>query len=174
MRQPQYERNLSHHTKGDEMNAATELFMLQSWRKPTKLFSDFDTLQFASVMGLVVFVLLLVFLVWTPPFHHGSVDLPKVLHPVSMPGANREDAIIISITRDGKVYFGAEQVNATDLPQRIADRLKDQSVERKAYIKADMRARWGGVKPVLDAVHTAGILRVAFLTYQRQLISSHL
>jgi|SRR5215472_9742524 len=148
--------------------------MLESWRQPAKLFSDFNTLPYASVMGLVVFVVLLVFLVWTPPFHNGSVDLPKVLHPVSMPGADREDAMIVSVTRDGRVYFGAEQVNAADLPQKIADRLKDHSVERRVYIKADMRARWGGVKQALDAVHTAGILRVAFLTYQRQPVPTHL
>lgn len=148
--------------------------MLQSWRKPVKLFSDFNTLQFASVMGLVVLVPLVVFLVWTPPFHHGSVDLPKVLHPVSMPNADREDAMIVHVTRDGKVYFGAEHINPADLRQRIADRLKDHGVERKVYIKADMRARWGSVKQVLEAVHTAGILRVAFLTDQRQPILTHL
>lgn len=148
--------------------------MLQSWRKPVKLFSDFNTLQFASVMGLVVLVPLVVFLVWTPPFHHGSVDLPKVLHPVSMPNADREDAMIVHVTRDGKVYFGAEHITPADLRQRIADRLKDHGVERKVYIKADMRARWGSVKQVLEAVHTAGILRVAFLTDQRQPILTHL
>lgn len=150
------------------MRATADSFMLQSWRKPAKLFSDFNTLQFASVMSLVVFVTLLVFLVWSPPFHSGSVDLPKVLHPASMPNADREDAMIVYVTRDGKVYFGREQVTMADLPQRITDRLNDHSVERKVYIKADMRARWGGIKLVLEAVHSAGILRVAFLTYQRQ------
>jgi biopolymer transport protein TolR len=157
------------------MKVTTDSIMLRSWRKPAKLFSDFNTLQFASVMGLVVFVMLLVFFPWVIPFKEFvSVDLPKVLHPVSMPGADREDAIIVSVTRDGRVYLGAEQVNAADLPLKIADRLKDHSVERKVYIKADMRARWGGVKQVLDAVHTAGILRVAFLAYQRQPVLTHL
>jgi len=157
------------------MNVTTELLMLRSWRKPAKLFTDFNTLQFASVMGLVLFVMLLMFFPWAIPFHKSvSIDLPKVLHPVSMPGADREDAMIVNVTRDGKVYFGAEQVTPADLPHKIADRLKDHSVERKVYIKADMRARWGGIKQVLDAVHTAGILRVAFLTYQRQLLPTRL
>ena len=56
--------------------------MLQSWRKPAKLFSDFNTLQFACVMAVVVFVLLLVFMVHTEPFHRAIVvDPPKVFIP---------------------------------------------------------------------------------------------
>lgn len=156
------------------MKATADLPMLLTWRKPAKLFSDFNTLQFASVMSLVVLVLLVVFLVWTPPFHHGSVDLPKVLHPVSMPNADSEDAMVVSVTRDGKVYFGADWVNCADLSRKITDRLKDRSAERKVYIKADTRARWGHVKQVLGAVHAAGILRVAFLTDQRRPIPAHL
>ena len=97
------------------------------------------------------------------------MDLPKVLHPVAMRGAEREDAIKISITRDGKVYLGTEQVWPPDLPARIQDRLTDREVERKVYIVADMRARWGGVKLALDAVRSAGIIRVAFLADQRRL-----
>ena len=141
--------------------------MLQSWRKPAKLFSDFNTLQFACVMSMVVFVILLVFMT-IPPHHHGtSVDLPKVLHPISMPAANREDAMIVNVTRDGKVYFGVEQVRLDALSQKIADCLKDHTVERKVYIKADMRARWGAVKGVVDNVRAAGLMRVAFLVEQR-------
>jgi biopolymer transport protein TolR len=136
------------------------------WKSRTspRLFSDFNTLQFASVMAMVVFVMLLVFMTITTPYHHGgSVDLPKVLHPVAMRGADREDAMKVAITRDGKVYFGTEQVRVADLTAKIQDRLKDREVERKVYIVADMRARWGGVKLALDGVRSAGIIRVAFL-----------
>jgi biopolymer transport protein TolR len=148
--------------------------MLRSWRKPAKLFSDFNTLQFAGVMSLVMFVLLMVFMVQTQPFHSGSVDLPRVNHPVSMLGADRADAMVVNVTRDGKVYFGVEQVRADALPQKIADRLKDHNVERKVYIKADTRARWGAVKDVVDGVRAAGLMRVAFLVDQRRSAALHL
>jgi len=136
------------------------------WKSRTspRLFSDLNTLQFASVMAMVVFVMLLVFMTITTPYHHGGgVDLPRVLHPVAMRGADREDAMKVAITRDGKVYFGTEQVRFGDLPEKIQDRLKDREVERKVYVVADMRARWGGVKLALDGVRSAGIIRVAFL-----------
>jgi biopolymer transport protein ExbD/biopolymer transport protein TolR len=141
--------------------------MLRKLRPSPKLFSDFNTLQFASVMAMVVFVMLLVFMT-IPTYHQGnSVDLPHVSHAVSMPGADREDAMLVSITRDGKAYLGTDQVNVTNLAAKIQDRLKDRGVERKVYVKADMRARWGTVKLVLDGVRSAGIIRVAFLVYPR-------
>jgi biopolymer transport protein TolR len=142
--------------------------MLRTWRRPQKLFGDFNTLQFASVMGIVVFVILLVFMT-IPPHHPGtSVDLPKVFHPISMPNAQREDAMKVSVTRDGKVYFGTDQVDLISLQRKIAERLQDHSIERKVYVSADMRARWGAVKQALDGIRAAGILRVAFLTIQRK------
>jgi biopolymer transport protein ExbD len=144
--------------------------MLHKPRAP-KLFSDFNTLQFASVMGIVVFVVLLIFMV-IPTDHHGnSVDLANVLHPIAMPGALREDVMQVTITRDNKVYFGSDRVSLINLPVKIQDRLKDRDVERKVYVSADMRARWGTVKMVLDQVRSAGILRVAFLVNQRRLTS---
>jgi biopolymer transport protein ExbD len=142
--------------------------MLRKSRISLRLFSDFNTLQFASVMGMVVFVMLLVFMI-VPTDHHGvSADLPKVSHPIPMPGAQREDAMRVTVTRDGRIYFGADNVALDALVGKIQDHLKDEGVERKVYITADMRARYGTVKVVLDWVRSAGILRVAFLADQRR------
>jgi biopolymer transport protein ExbD len=146
--------------------------MLWKSRISPRLFSDFNTLQFASVMGMVVFVVLLIFMTIPVVDHHGgSVDLPKVLHPVAMRGADREDAIKISITRDGKVYLDTDRIQPFNLTEKIAARLKDRDVERKVYIIADMRARWSTVKIVLEGVRSAGIIRVAFLADQRRVPS---
>ena len=85
-----------------------------------------------------------------------------------MPWAARDDTMTVAITRDGKVFLGGDLVNSAELPMKIADRLKDRDVEWKVYIVADMRARWGSIKPVLDGVHAAGIRRIAFLVDQRR------
>ena len=147
---------------------ASDLIMLRTWRRSPSLFSDFNTLQFAGVMSMVVFVMLLCFMT-APTAHRGvSTDLAKVFHSISMPWANREDAMRVTITRDGMVFFGSDRVSSADLPEKIANRLKDHSVERKVYITADLRARWGAIKPVLDGVRAAGVLRVAFLVDQRR------
>jgi biopolymer transport protein TolR len=146
--------------------------MLQTWRNSAKLFSDFNTLSFASVMALVVFVLLLIFMTVPTSFHCGGPDLPKVSRPISMPGASREDALMVAVARDGQVYFGSDRVTADVLTDKIRERLRDRDVERKVYIKADARARWGTVRIALDGVRSAGILRVAFLVDQRRITAS--
>ena len=143
-------------------------------RRSPNLFSDFNNLQFASVTALVMFVmfvLLLAFMTEARPDSGGvPVNAPKVLHPVSMPGGNREDAMTITIFRDGQVYFRSDRVSdLSELPTKIKAYLKDPDVEHKVYIKADARARWGTVKLVLQGVHDAGIARVAFLADQRHL-----
>jgi len=141
--------------------------MLQTWRNSSKLFSDFNNLQFAGVMGMVFFVMLLVFMADTAPDHYGvPVDLAKVSHPIPMADADREDAMLVVVTRDSSVYFDSDRITTDSLASRIQDRLKDPGVERKIYIKADAHARWGTVKPVLDGVRSAGLLRVTFLVEQ--------
>jgi biopolymer transport protein ExbD/biopolymer transport protein TolR len=85
-----------------------------------------------------------------------------------MPGALRDDAMLVSIMRDGKVYFGSEQIGPDYMAGKIQARLTDRDVERKVYIRADARARYGTVKTVLDGVRSAGLLGVAFLVDQRR------
>jgi biopolymer transport protein ExbD len=147
-------------------------FMQRKSRSSARLFSGFDTLQFAGVMGMVVFVVLLIFMtVPTHPHHGVGADLPQVLHPVAMPGADREDAMKVMIMRDGSIYFGTDKIYYGDLPAKIQERLKDRDVERKVYIVADMRARWSSVEMALDGVRSAGIVRVAFMTEMRRMPS---
>jgi len=75
---------------------------------------------FASIM--VFLVALMMF--QTPSTHHGvGPDLPRVDHPIPMPDANREDAMLVAIMRDGTVFFGNEHVPAEQLTAKIRERL---------------------------------------------------
>jgi biopolymer transport protein ExbD len=74
----------------------------------------------------------------------------------------------VSITRDGKVFFGSDQIVPDYMAEKIQARLRDLDVERKVYIRAGARTRYGTVKTVLDGVRSAGIIRVAFLVDQRR------
>ena len=54
----------------------------------------------------VMLVLLIIFMVITPMLQKGvSVDLAKTNNPVQMPDAEKEDALLVAVTRDGKVFF---------------------------------------------------------------------
>jgi biopolymer transport protein ExbD/biopolymer transport protein TolR len=102
-----------------------------------------------------------------------STDNPKADHPVSMRGANREDAMIVAVQRNGDVWLGYEKVvNIDELTLRIRDRLR-RGAERKVYINADRRAKYGQIRQVLRAISSAGIENVAFLVYQREPGKNH-
>jgi len=95
-----------------------------------------------------------------------SVDLAKVSNPTDMRGADREDALVVAITRDGNVWLAGDRIQLENLPAAIRERVS-RGAERKVYIKADMRARYGGVAQILASVRTAGIEHVAFIVDRR-------
>ena len=116
----------------------------------------------------VMLVLLIIFMVVTPMLQKGiSVDMAKVNNPEQMPDADKEDALLVSITRDGKVYFGSEQISPDSLTTKVKDRLSNKA-DKRVYVKADMRTRFGGVVQVVDAVRAAGVDDLGLLTDQRK------
>ncbi len=117
----------------------------------------------------VMLVLLIIFMVVTPMLQKGiSVDMAKVNNPTPMEDADKEDALLVSITRDGKVYFGSEQVpDVSALTQKVKDRLANKP-DKRVYVKSDMRARFGGVVQVVDAVRAAGVDDLGLLTDQKK------
>ncbi len=137
----------------------------------SKLFSGIDTTGFAAIMVVLVFIELIAGTMSYGPHHGIGIDLPRILYPVSMPGAMRDDVMQVSITRDGKVFFGSELMVPDSMKEKIQVRLENPDVERRVYIRADARARYGTIKGVLEGVRSAGILRVAFLVDQRRVPS---
>ena len=117
----------------------------------------------------VMLVLLIIFMVVTPMLQKGiSVDMAPVNNPEQMPDADKEDALLVSITRDGKVYFGSDQIQDVDnLTGKVKDRLANKQ-DKRVYVKADMRTRFGGVVQVVDSVRAAGVDDLGLLTDQRK------
>src|SRR5438105_12214225 len=61
----------------------------------------------------VMLVLLIIFMVITPMLQKGiSVDLAKTSNPVDMPDADKEDALLVAVQRDGSIFFGTDRVAA--------------------------------------------------------------
>jgi biopolymer transport protein ExbD/biopolymer transport protein TolR len=116
----------------------------------------------------VMLVLLIIFMVITPMLQKGvSVDLAKVNSPSAMPDADKEDALIVAVMRDGKLFFGNDRVEADQLTQKVKDRLSNR-VDKRVYIRADARAKYGSVVEVVDNVRAAGVDDLGLLTDQRK------
>ncbi len=64
--------------------------------------SDINVTPMADVM----LVLLIIFMVITPMLQKGvSVELARTKNPVDMKEADRDDAVLVVVTRDGKLYL---------------------------------------------------------------------
>ena len=44
-----------------------------------------------------------------------------------MPDADKEDSVVVAITRDNKVYLGQNQVSMADLGAKVADLLQNKT-----------------------------------------------
>ena len=116
----------------------------------------------------VMLVLLIIFMVITPMLQKGvSVDLAKVNNPETMPDADKEDALIVAVMRDGKVFFGTDQIQVDQLTGKVKDRLANR-VDKRVYLRADARAKYGSVVEVVDNVRAAGVDQLGLLTDQKK------
>ena len=116
----------------------------------------------------VMLVLLIIFMVITPMLNNKvNVDLPRVTAAVMMENANKEDAITVAVTRDGKMFLGADPVTKDDLTAKVADLLAkktDANADKSVYLRADIRSNYGKVMDTIDAVRAAGVSQLNLLT----------
>ena len=117
----------------------------------------------------VMLVLLIIFMVITPMLQKGqSVELAKTTNPIQMPDADKEDALIVAVQRDGKIFFDTSQIsNPADLTDKIKDRIANR-VDKRVYVKADARAHYKWVVEVVDNVRSAGVSELGLLTEQKR------
>lgn len=112
----------------------------------------------------IMLVLLIIFMVITPMLQKGvSVDMAKATNPREMREADQDDAVVVAVARDGKIYLGSDQLLIDRLGERIQDLLAAK-VDKTVYVKSDRRAKYGGVVDVVDTVRSAGVDTLGLLT----------
>jgi biopolymer transport protein ExbD/biopolymer transport protein TolR len=112
----------------------------------------------------VMLVLLIIMMVITPMLQKGvTVDMARVSNPRKMPSANKTNAILISITRDGGIYFRTTKIPENEVTSRVRDAIKDR-LNKEVFIKSDARAKYGSVVTVVDDVRAAGVEKLGLLT----------
>ncbi len=115
----------------------------------------------------VMLVLLIIFMVITPMLNNKvNVDLPVATAAVVMDNANKEDAVTIAVTRDGKIFLGADQVLADDLGPKVSAKLENK-VDKQVFLRADNRALYGKVMDAVDGVRSAGVSNLGLLTEKK-------
>ena len=112
----------------------------------------------------VMLVLLIIFMVITPMLNNKvNVDLPKADAAVVMEDANKEDAITVAVTRDGRTFLGGDQVTLDDLGPKIAAKLENKTT-KEVFMRGDQRANYGKVMDAVDGIRSAGVSQLGLLT----------
>ena len=116
----------------------------------------------------VMLVLLIIFMVITPMLQNKvQIDMAKVDNAIAMPDADKEDAIVVAITRDGGIYLGQDKVAPSELGRKVSDKLADKP-GKTIYVRADARAQYKAVEDAIDDVRTAGVDEVGLLTQKKE------
>ena len=122
--------------------------------------SDINVTPMADVM----LVLLIIFMVITPMLQKGvSVEMSRTRNPVDMQEADRDDAVLVAVTRDGKFFLGKDRVGIDDLAAKVNDLLATR-LEKTVFVKSDFRAKYGDVVQVVGSIRNAGVDKVGLLT----------
>ena len=129
-----------------------------------------DVSGFAGIMLALLFLMMFSEIY---PMHPRSlpVDLAFARHSTSQPNAEREDAVIVGITRDGMLYLNNTRIQPADLPDALRDLMHDNE-NKTVYVKADARAKYADVKVALDAIRDAHLTNIAFLTERPRPVST--
>ena len=116
----------------------------------------------------VLLVLLIIFMVITPMLSKGvPIDLVKTRNPIAMQAADRTDAVLVSVTRDGKTFLGRDQIAADQLAPKVKDMLSNRT-DKECFLKADTRAKYQAVLDVVMNLQAAGVDQLGLLTEQTQ------
>ena len=112
----------------------------------------------------VMLVLLIIFMVITPMLSKGvPIELVKTRNPIAMQAADRSDAVLISVTRDGKTFLGRDQVAPDSLAPKVKDMLSNRT-DKECFLKADTRAKYSVVLEVVQNLQAAGVDQLGLLT----------
>jgi biopolymer transport protein ExbD len=115
-------------------------------------------------MADIMLVLLIIFMVVTPMLQKGvSVDMAKADNAQDMQDADKDDAIIIAVTRDGNLYLGSSKIQLDEITGKVKDLIANR-LDKTVFVRSDSRAKYGDVVKAVDEVRSAGVDHLGLLT----------
>jgi biopolymer transport protein TolR len=84
-----------------------------------------------------------------------------------MQHADKDDAIILAVTRDGKMYLGSKQVQLSEITTAVKDQISNR-LDKTVFVRSDARAKYGDVVKAVDEVRSAGVDNLGLLTEKNQ------
>jgi len=128
--------------------------------KADKVMNDINVTPMADVM----LVLLIIFMITAPLMQQGiTVNLPKADNPLDAPEADAQDAVVVAINRDGRVFLKKNPITETDLYDFLAQRYSGGEINKTMFLKADVAVQYGRVVQIVNQCRNAGVERIGLM-----------
>ena len=119
-------------------------------------------------MADIMLVLLIIFMVVTPMLQKThQVDMASAKNARDMKDADKDDAIVVAVTRDGSLYMGNTKIKKEEITGTVKDQIANK-LDKTVYVKSDARAKYGDVVAVVDEIRSAGVDQLGLLTDKTQ------
>ena len=92
-----------------------------------------------------------------------SRNKTKVNNAEDMQNADKDHAIILAVTRDGKMYLGSKQIALSEITTSVKDQISNR-LDKTVFVRSDARAKYGDVVSVVDNIRNAGVDQIGLLT----------
>lgn len=128
-------------------------------RHSARVTADINVTPMADIM----LVLLIIFMITAPLISQGvTVNLPKAKNPLDAPEADREDAVILALTREGRMFFNKTPISEGELEEKLQDWFSSKS-EKWMFIRSDNAVPYGRVVDVVNICRESGIERIGLM-----------
>jgi len=119
-------------------------------------------------MADIMLVLLIIFMVVTPMLQKNMpVDMARADNAMEMQDADKDDAVVVAITRNNDIFLGKVKINKEEITAEVKDRISAR-LNKTVYVKSDARAKYGTVVGVVDEIRSAGVDSVGLLTEKNE------
>ncbi len=108
-------------------------------------------------------VLLIIFMITTPLLQTGiTVNLPKAKNPLDAPEADSKDAIVLALTREGRMYLQKTPISEEELVTFLNERLAGE-INKTMFLKADQSVAYGRVVAIVNQCRKSGVERIGLM-----------
>jgi biopolymer transport protein TolR len=127
----------------------------------SKVNADINVTPMADIM----LVLLIIFMITTPLLQTGiTVNLPKAKNPLDAPDADKKEAVIVALNREGRIYLAKTPITEADLSEYLSRKFSGGEINKTIYLKADTAVAYGRVVDIVNQCRKSGVDRIGLMT----------
>jgi len=116
-------------------------------------------------MADIMLVLLIIFMITTPLLQTGiTVNLPKAKNPLDAPDADKKEAVIVALNREGRIYLAKTPITEADLSEYLSRKFSGGEINKTIYLKADTAVAYGRVVDIVNQCRKSGVDRIGLMT----------